>query len=323
MGLAVLGLVVLVLAVAAVLYAVGPFIHDRDQRNLMAAERLAIAHAAAEAGGLYGPTVPTVPPTPGSPVGILAIPAIGVQQAVVEGAGPAQTASGPGHVPGTAGLGQPGNAAVVGRRSAYGGPFGGLGELRRGDRVLAATTQGESVYVVDAVRTVALVTREPAPTAGPASSGPVRTGASGPVRTGVSSGGDGKPSSRAARPAVVNLRNLFGPSTHDQLTLVTSATDAPWNGSRAVVVVARMKGQPYAPTPQEARSLSQQGNGGDPGAATGLVLALLVLAAALAGAVTLYRRSTLATAYLLGTAPLLAGGVLAAVAASRLLPGWL
>ena len=41
-----------------------------------------------------------------------------LSQVAVEGVGPEQTRKGPGHVPGTAGLGQPGNAAVVGRRAA-------------------------------------------------------------------------------------------------------------------------------------------------------------------------------------------------------------
>jgi sortase A len=312
----------LLLAVAGltVLYAVGPLVHRRDQRQLMATERAALAHAAAQTDSLYGPTLPTVPPVPGTPVGILAIPAIGLQQAVVEGVASSQTVAGPGHVPGTAGLGQPGNAAVVGRRSGYGGPFGDLAELRRGDRVVTATIQGQVDYVVRSVRTVDLVTVALARSAAPGatSSGPVHTGP-GPVHTGTT-----KPAThRSAAPTTVNIRSLYGPSADNQLTLVTSASSLPWNSNRAVVVVARMQGNPFAPTPQESRSPSQQGNSGESAALAWLLIALLALAATVLGAVALYRRFNVRSAYLLSTAPLLALTVLATEAASRLLPAWL
>ena len=84
-------------------------------------ERSDIAEAAIQAKALDHVNLPTQPPLPGAPVGVLAIPALGINQAVVEGVGSSQTVSGPGHVPGTAGLGQPGNAAVVGRNAGYGG----------------------------------------------------------------------------------------------------------------------------------------------------------------------------------------------------------
>ena len=88
--------VVLVLAIGAVIYWIGPLVHERDQRALIDAERTAIDNAAKDNEGLYRPTLPTLAPAPGSVVGILAIPVIGLQQAVVEGVGPAQTVSGPG-----------------------------------------------------------------------------------------------------------------------------------------------------------------------------------------------------------------------------------
>jgi sortase A len=115
----------------------------------------------------------------------------------------------------------------------------------------------------------------------------------------------------------------YRPSAHNQLTLVTSASSVPWNTSRAVVVVARLQGIPYTPTPQESLSPSQEGNGGDSGAWADLVLALLALGLVLVGAVALYRRSTLRSAYLLTAAPLLACTVLVAESLSRLMPAWL
>jgi sortase A len=285
--IAVLGVIGVVLAFVIVIYGIGPLTHDRDQRVLLAAETAAISHAVHDDQGLSSNKLPTQPPVPGEPLGILAIPIIGLQQVVVEGVGPSQTVSGPGHVPGTAGLGQPGNSAVVGRRATYGGPFAKISQLRPGDRIVTATTEGQSLYVVHSVRMVTLSATGGLPKSGK-----------------------------------VSANQLYGPSVHDQLTLVTSASSVPWNSDRAVEVVARIKGQPYTPTPQESRSPSQQGNTGDPSNLAALILALLALGAVLIGAVALYRRTTVRSAYLLSMAPLLVCTVLAAEATSRLLPAW-
>lgn len=321
-------LAVLVLAIGAVIYWIGPLVHERDQRTLINAERTAINNAAKDNEGLYRPKLPTLAPVPGSVVGILAIPVIGLQQAVVEGAGPVQTVAGPGHVPGTAGLGQPGNAAVVGRRSGYGGPFGDLGRLQRGDRIVTATVEGQSVYIVKAVHKVKLVTSGTAatPTTVPATASstatsvaPATTLPPGPsVSRGLPGSGE-----RTQLVPVVTTTALYGPSRHNQLTLVTSGSAAPWNTGRALVVVARMAGVPYAPTPQQARSTSQQGNGNDPAALAWFILAVMCLVAVFIGTVALYRRLSLRSAYLLSTAPILLLTILAAEAASHLLPAWL
>jgi sortase A len=326
----VLGVAVLVVVVGAVLYAVGPLVHDREQRRLLATERAAIARAARDDQGLFKAVIPTQPPLVGSLVGILAVSALGLQQAIVEGVGPSQTVTGPGHVPGTAGLGQPGNSVVVGRRLAFGGPFASLDELRPGDQIVTATTQGESLYVVRSVRTVTVVTPPTTASVATATTTTVRRPAvAGPVKK-VATSKTAKASSattsatHAPRPAAtITTTGLYGPSSHDQLTLVTSATSAPWNSDEAVVVVARMHGAPFAPTPQESRSPDQLGTSGDPDALAWLLLALLGFLAVLVGAVALYRRTTMRTAYLLTTAPLLALTVLTAEAASHVLPAWL
>jgi sortase A len=285
--IAFLGVLGVVLAFVIVIYGIGPLTHARDQRALLGSETAAISNAVTSNQGLSTNKLPTQPPVPGQALGILAIPAIGLQQVVVEGVGPSQTVSGPGHVPGTAGLGQPGNSAVVGRRSSYGGPFAKLSQLRPGDRIVTATTEGQSLYVVHSVRMVNL-----SATPGTRKSGKI------------------------------SVNQLYGPSVHDQLTLVTSANSLPWNSQQAVQVVALIKGQPYTPTPQESRSPSQQGNTGDPSNLAALILALLALGAVLIGAVALYRRTSVRSAYLLSMAPLLVCTVLAAEATSRLLPAW-
>ncbi len=271
----VITILVLALSVVAVLYGLGPLSHERAQRTSMAAYRLALTHAAAETDGLGGVQVPTQPPVTGTTVGIVEIPALGLEQTVTEGVGPVQTISGPGHVPGTAGLGQPGNSAVVARRSGFGGPFGDLDQLHRGDQIVVTTTEGRSLYLVRQVHTVTLTDK------------------------------------------------LYGPTPDDQLTLVTSATSVPWNTTRATVATARMQGRPFAPTPQQSRSPSQVGNAGDPSSLPLLILALLALGGAIVGAVVLYRRTSLRSAYLLTTAPLIVFTILGAEAASRLFPAWL
>ncbi|HEX7133942.1 MAG TPA: class E sortase [Iamia sp.] len=146
-------LVLLVLATAAVLYPLGPLFQRREQHELLRGFRVEVQQAADAKEGLAGlldaeePLAPEV----GQSVAILDLGRVRVQQVVVEGVGPDQTRRGPGHVPGTAGLGQPGNSVVVGRRSGWGGPFDELGSLREGDEIVATTLQGQTVYVVRSV----------------------------------------------------------------------------------------------------------------------------------------------------------------------------
>jgi sortase A len=282
-------IVVFLVAVGAVIYGIGSLVHARDQRTLMATERLAISNAAVLEKAFHKVSLPTQPPAIGQPVGVLAIPALGVNQAVVEGVGSSQTISGPGHVPGTAGMGQQGNAAVVGRNAGYGGVFGQLDQLKPGDRVLTATTEGQSVYIVHRVTTVTIGSA--APTAGAA--------------------------------PTVTLETLYRHTSNNRLTLVTSASSLPLNSSRAIEVTAILRGKPYVASPQGAKNSSQLGNTGESGALAELILSLQALAVVAVGAVLLYRRCTVRSAYLLSTAPLVAFTVLAAESISRLLPAWM
>jgi sortase A len=274
---AIVAVLVFIIAIAAVIYGIGSLVHARDQRALMATERTAIANAAILDKALNQVKLPTKAPAQGSPVGVLAIPSLSINEVVVEGVGPSQTISGPGHVPGTSGLGQAGNSGIVGRNAAYGGVFGQLGQLRPGDKVLTATIEGQSVYVVRRVVTVAVGSLEP-----------------------------------------------FYRATHNnRLTLVTSASNVPWNSGQAVVVTAVLRGKPYPATPQQIRDPGQLGNTGDDSAWIELLLSVLGFAAIVLGALYLYRRCTIRSAYLLSTAPLVAFIVLAAESISRLFPAWM
>jgi len=87
-------------------------------------------------------------PVPGGAVGIIEIPKIGVDWAVVEGVGTVELKAGPGHYPATPMPGQPGNAAIAAHRTTYGAPFNRLDELTAGDAVLVTTSQGEFRYEV-------------------------------------------------------------------------------------------------------------------------------------------------------------------------------
>ena len=215
-------IVVFFVAVGAVIYGIGSLVHARDQRGLMATERLNISNAAVLEKALDKVNLPTQPPVVGQPVGVLAIPALGINQAVVEGVGSSQTVSGPGHVPGTAGLGQRGNAAVVGRNAGYGGVFGRLRHLKRGE--------GSSPP-----RLRVSPSRRPSCDGSDDRVGGVDIGAA--------------PTSGTA--PTVSLETLYRPTTDNRLTLITSASSLPWNSSRAIEVTAILRGKPYVATPQQ------------------------------------------------------------------------
>ncbi len=141
-------LVTTLVALALVVYALGPMLQASDQRKALTGIRGDIDLAVGAGQSLFGAAPPAKPVEFGSPVAVLEIPELTLQQVVIEGATSEETASGPGHVPGTSGLGQPGNSVVVGRNSGYGAPFGSLDTLERGNEIVVATTQGKSVYRV-------------------------------------------------------------------------------------------------------------------------------------------------------------------------------
>jgi sortase (surface protein transpeptidase) len=345
-----LWLAVAVASFGLVVYQLGPVLQQRDQRSLLSQYRVAVGHAAAESGTVKGVQVSTKPPEPGTAVGVLEIGALETQKVVVEGVSPTDTEKGSGHVPGTAGLGQPGNSVVVARRNAYGGSFGDLSSLRTGQKILVTTTQGQSVYSVCAIETrsvhqstatdtsagagvtcaatkstktpsAATTTTAAAATAttATAAEGATKTGTSAPTTPKASASGDKSELKAGGR---ISSDALYGPSRDNRLTLVTSASRAPWNSSSATVVVATMIGKPFAPTPQGARSDSATGQKGDSGVWAAVVLVLLLWAAAVAASVMLYRRMRFRVAYILTIAPLVALTVIAGGTLSRLLPAW-
>ena len=88
-------------------------------------------------------------PGDGTLVAEIQIPAIGVDQYVVEGTTESDLSKAPGHYIGTAMPGQAGNVAIAGHRTTNGAPFNGLGRVVPGDRIVLTTTSGQNLtYVV-------------------------------------------------------------------------------------------------------------------------------------------------------------------------------
>jgi sortase A len=296
---------VTVAAVVVVLYGVGPLLEQRDQSSLLNEYRTEVRQAASQTEGLAGVQAPTEAPGAGDPVGILEINEMQLRQVVVENVGPDQTRQGPGHAPGTAGVGQPGNSVVVGRRSMFGGPFHDLAGLRRGDRIVATTTQGRSLYVVRQVRQVEVTSPDP--------------DAAGPVEAAAEGSGTTRP--RVLR-AKMTTEALYGPTPTDQLTLITSASAAPWATGTAQVVVASMRGKPFEATLQGGRTDGADGRHGASGAWPALILALLAYGAAAVTATWLYRNARLRSAWLLTAPVLVALAFVLAESIARVLPAW-
>ncbi len=300
-----LWVVVLVLVVAVVLIAVEPMFQQREQGLLLSDYRSSIDKAANQATGLGGVEVSTTAPEFGSPVGIMEIEPIGLQQVIVEGASAPTLQNGPGHVPGTAAPGQPGNSVVVGRSALFGAPFADLSKMSVDDLIAVTTTQGQVVYRVAEAGSVQLSNAKASSKS--ASSGTAATP------------GEYTPVLDSGR---ISIDSLYGPSTDDRLTLVTSDSAFPFNTAEARVVIAVMAGKPYAPTPQNGRTNRQTGTTSDTSHWPIALLAALCLAGAIAGAVLLYRRSSARVAYLLTVPPLLVFAVLASETLSQLLPAW-
>jgi sortase A len=125
------------------LLLLGGVAHDREQTLLFRDFRVQLAETTAP----LGPTIPV-----GDPVAILEIPALGVEEVVVEGTASGDLLAGPGHQRGTPLPGQRGYSVVMGRAATYGAPFAGIGQLRPGDDIDVLTSQGRKTLDVVGVR---------------------------------------------------------------------------------------------------------------------------------------------------------------------------
>ncbi len=125
------------------LLVLGGLSHDRAQQFLYGEFRQQLAGSVAP----VGPVVPV-----GDPVALMRIPAIGMEQVVVEGTASGDLLVGPGHRRDTVLPGQQGVSLVYGRGGTYGAPFGDITELVEGDVIVVVSGQGETRYSVTGVR---------------------------------------------------------------------------------------------------------------------------------------------------------------------------
>ncbi len=88
------------------------------------------------------------PADEGASIGQFRIPAIDVDQVLVEGVTVPTLKNGPGHMPWTPMPGQPGNAVISGHRTTYGAPFSDLDLLTPGDIIEVDTAVGSHTYTV-------------------------------------------------------------------------------------------------------------------------------------------------------------------------------
>ena len=85
----------------------------------------------------------------GDPVGRILIPAVGLDEVVLEGVDEAQLEAGPGHVPETVLPGGPGNSVISAHRDRH---FHSLGRVAVGDTVITETRAGRERWVVTQLR---------------------------------------------------------------------------------------------------------------------------------------------------------------------------
>lgn len=108
------------------------------QERARAAWDARVARLAVEQGRRAGEGLDVTDPATGSPVARLVIPAIGLDDIVLEGVDDRTLNGGPGHLPGSAIPGDSGNAIVSAHRDRH---FRKLGELRVGDRIVTYSGQ--------------------------------------------------------------------------------------------------------------------------------------------------------------------------------------
>ena len=136
-------------ALVLVPFLIGPTTSQRDQAVLVKELEIRFTQAASAAGTNDLSPLPSQAFAQGSPVAIVDIPSLGIQSVVIEGSSSRDTARGVGHLFGSSGPGQEGNAVLVGRSAAFGAVFKDIKSLNNGDKISISTIQGKSDYVVN------------------------------------------------------------------------------------------------------------------------------------------------------------------------------
>jgi sortase A len=82
-------------------------------------------------------------------LGSISIPAIDIEEPLLQGIRLATFDKGVGHWPGTALPGQVGNVVLGGHRTSGIRPFRNVDQLKKGDEIIVTTSEGTFVYIVD------------------------------------------------------------------------------------------------------------------------------------------------------------------------------
>lgn len=148
LGFALVGIAGLLALFLVYLAAFTPLTAGRDQQRL--------------AGSLKGQPIAVYKlanghlPPEGSAVGVLKVPALGIDQVIVAGTSAADLMNGPGLMQGSSLPGSPGNAVLAGRRVTFGAPFGSIGSLKHGARIQVVDGAGSFTYRVTKVHEVTI-----------------------------------------------------------------------------------------------------------------------------------------------------------------------
>jgi LPXTG-site transpeptidase (sortase) family protein len=141
LGTALIVVGVLVLSGVGYRYARGAY--DRDQAR--AAWAALEAHDAVASANSLASAHSHTTYAPGALVGRLLIPAVQLDEVIAEGVGDDQLDAGPGHLPGSASPGEPGNAVISAHRDRH---FHSLGRVVVGDTVITETRTSRTTWVI-------------------------------------------------------------------------------------------------------------------------------------------------------------------------------
>ncbi len=137
------GLTFLTIGLCLILFVVYVFGFTSLQQQRKQRQLLNVYTSTAGAALYTGST-----PHDGLPVGVLHIPALNLDQVVVQGTSPSDLAAGPGAMPNTSVLGTKGNAVIAGRSYTASAPFGQLRQLKASDQINVVTALGSFKYRV-------------------------------------------------------------------------------------------------------------------------------------------------------------------------------
>jgi sortase A len=148
-GQAVCIIAALALCLVGQLALIGVLAHNSDQDRAYNDFRIQLANATAPVSGMDQDRRLLAD---GTPIAIIGIPRLGLREVIGEGTSPEALKAGPGHRRDTVLPGQPGVTVLLGRKAAYGGPFGEISTLSVGDEIKLTTGQGDHTYRVTGVR---------------------------------------------------------------------------------------------------------------------------------------------------------------------------